>query len=286
MPKVKKQIVRKTKKRVTKKATNVIDRIAPINFDEDEGISINLYGKSGTGKTTLWSTFPKPILAIVCSALKKPGELRSINTAANRKTIKQVTLEKSDELKELIEYQQETNTFKTIVLDHATGLQDLLLKEILGLEELPAQGSWGMAQQQDWGQCSLQSKELLRSVLNLFCNRVIIAQERSFNTEGDEELLMPFVASALTPSITGWLGPACDYVCQTFIQQKTIDKKIRVGGKSITKSVRTKGVDYCLRTAPDPTYTTKFRVPKGGVLPEFVVDPSYEKIKKLIDQGG
>ncbi len=285
MPTIKKQQVRKIKKRVVRKKQNVVDRIAPIYFDDDEGISINLYGKSGTGKTVLWSTFPKPILAIVCSALKKPGELRSINTAENRKTISTVTLENSNELKDLIEYQQNEKKFKTVVLDHATGLQDLLLKEILNLDELPAQGSWGMATRENWGQCSLQTKELLRALLNLFCNRVIIAQERVFDTEGDEDIILPFVASALTPSTAGWLGPACDYVCQTFIQQKTVTKNIKIAGKIIKKQVCTEGVDYCLRTAPNPTYATKFRIPKGETLPEFIVDPTYAKIKKLINQG-
>ena len=277
MPTVKKQIVRK--RRVTR-SKNVVNRIAPIHFEEDEGISINLYGKSGTGKTTLCSTFPGPILMLICSALKKPGELRSIDTAANRKRIKTVVLEKSGELKDIIEHVTETGKYNTVALDNATGLQDLILKEILGLEELPAQGSWGMAKQQEWGQVALQMKESLRALLNLDCNRVIIAQERAFNTDDDNDLLMPYVASALSPSVTGWLNPACDYVCQTFIQQKMVVKKIRVGKKVVEKISRTKGVDYCLRTAPDATFTTKFRIPKGGSLPEYIVDPSYDKIKE------
>ncbi len=284
MPTIKKQSVRK-KKRVVK-SKNVIERIAPIYFDEDDGISINLYGKSGTGKTTLCGTFPGPILMVICSSLKKPGELRSINTAANRKKIKTVVLEKSSELKDIVEHVTESGNYATVALDNATGLQDLILKEVLGLEELPAQGSWGMAKQQEWGQVALQMKESLRALLNLDCNRVIIAQERAFNTDNDNDLLMPYVASALSPSVTGWLNPACDYVCQTFIQQKTVVKNVTIGKKKIQKTSRAKGVDYCLRTAPDPTFTTKFRIPKGGSLPEYIVDPTYAKIMKLIQQGG
>jgi hypothetical protein len=262
------------------KSKSAVDRIAPISFDDS--LRVNLYGRSGTGKTTFWSTFPKPILAVICSGCARPGELRSINTVANRKVVKQVALEKTDDVRELIDFQREEGQFKTVVLEHATGLQDLTLKEILGLEELPAQGSWGMAKQQEWGQCALQMKETLRALLGLECNVVIVAQEREFNVESEGDLIMPYVASALTPSVTGWLNPACDYIWQTFLRQKTEERQIRVGKKTIAKQQKVKGVDYCLRTGPDAVYTTKFRVPKGRTLPDVIVDPDYAKVNKLI----
>lgn len=279
---VSKQTPRKKTRR--KKTESVVDRIEPLSVDDD-GMRINLYGRSGTGKTTLWATFPKPILAIICSGSSKPGELKSINTKEYRKTIEQVEIEKTSEIRELVEYQKAEEKFATVVLDHATSLQDSTLKEILGLEEIPAQASWGMAKQQDWGQCALQMKENLRALLGLSCNIVIVAQEREFNTDNENELLMPFVGAALTPSVTGWLNPACDYICQTFIRQEVVEKRMKIGKSEKTMQVRGKGVQYCLRTAPHEVFTTKFRVPKGTPLPEVIVDPSFEKIQKLI-QGG
>lgn len=286
MPVVKKQA---TKKRGSRKHStrerSVIDRIAPIGFDDSDGVKLNVYGRSGTGKTTLWATFPKPILAIICSGGSKPGELRSINTPGYRKTIKQVPLKTSSEIKELVAFQSSSNEFATIVLDHASGLQDMALKEILGLDKIPEQLSWGVASQQQYGQCALQMKTQLRLLLDLPCNVVIVAQEREFNTESESNLLMPYVASALTPSVVGWLNPACDYICETFIRPKMVEKEIKVKRKTITRLVRGKGVEYCLRVAPDEIYTTKFRVPKGTPLPDVLVDPDFDKIKKLI-QGG
>ena len=281
------------KKKATPKKTNpkrrggIAGRIEPIGFDDDDGICINLYGRSGTGKTTLWATFPKPILVAVCSGLKKPGELRSINTAQNRKDIKQFVIKKTDDVRQLVDYMQETRTFATVVLDHASALQDMTIKEIMGMAELPVQGSWGMATQQDWGQCAMQMKGMLRALLSLDCNRVIIAQERDFNTDTETDLLMPFVASALTPSVAGWLAPACDYVCQTFMRPKTVEKTVRVGRKNIVKKSRVPGkIEYCLRTGPHDVFTTKFRMPNGSGLPEVLVDPTYAKIRKLIQAGG
>ncbi len=282
MPKV----VKQTPKPVAKKALSVLDRIEGIGADEEEGIKLNLYGKSGTGKTSLWATFPGPILAIICSGGSRPGELRSINTPEYRKKVKKVVLRASSEVTELAEYQEAKKQYNTLVLDHASGLQDLVLKEVLGLQELPAQLGWGVATQQQWGQVALQVKERLRSLLNLACNVVIVAQERDFNTDTESsELLMPYVASALTPSVVGWLNPACDYIAQTFIRGKIVEKQVVVGKKTKTVQTRGKGVDYCLRVAPHEVFTTKFRIPKGAKYPEAIVDPTYDKIVEIIKQG-
>lgn len=283
MPRVAKQ------KRPVKSAQRRRKSVDPQSVwpDQEEGIKINLYGKSGTGKTTLWATFPKPIHAFICSGGKKPGELRSIDTPENRKLITPEIIQESTDISKRID--GGIGHCKTVVLEHATGLQDLVLKEILGLDELPAQLSWGIARQQDWGQCALQLKEILRALLNLDQNVVIIAQERSFNTDNDgaqsSGIIMPYVAGALTPSVVGWLNPACDYICQTFIRQKVIEREIQVGKKMVKKRVPVPGqVEYCLRTGPDAVYTTKFRLPKrkGSTLPQEIVDPDYGKLMALI----
>ena len=283
MPIVQKQ----TTKPAIRKTGSVIDRIAPIDFDDEQGIKILLYGRSGSGKTTLWSSFPAPILSVICSGGVKSGELRSLNTLENKKRIKQVVIEKSSEMKEVIEHVAETGSYKTLVLDHVSGLQDKILSEVLGLDELPAQIGWGVATQQQYGQMSLQCKEIMRAMLGLSCNVVVIGQERESHVEETSELLMPTVGVALTPSLAGWLNPAVDYVCQTFIRPTMVIKKTKIGDKIVETKTRGTGVEYCLRTAPHDIYTTKFRIPKGNKLPEVLVDPSYQAIKKLIDgQGG
>lgn len=280
MPKIKKQTLRKPRKA----SKGVIGRIAPVRLTE-HGMKLNIYGRSGTGKTTLACTFPKPLLHIVCSAIGL-GESRSIT---NIKGVDDIEIRTCAEIVELRDHVLESD-YKTVVLDHATGVQDLKIKEVLGLSEIPlalyrAAGkgeSWSVVSRQQYGQVALEMKEILRELLKLPQHVIIVAQEREFNADGEGELLMPFVASALTPSVTGWLNPACDFICQTFIRQKTEEKQISIGKKKVNKRRNVKGVDYCLRTAPDPVYTTKFRLPKGTLLPDVVVDPDYVKINKLI----
>lgn len=259
----------------------VMGRLRPVEFDEEEGISVCLYGGSGSGKTSFWSTFPGPILSIVCSGSKKPGELRSVSKE-NRKKIQTITLEKISDIQEIVNHQRNTGEFKTVVQDHATGLQDLILKEILGLDEIPAQLGWGIANQQTWGQVSLQTKESLRAILNLFCHRVIVCQERLFEPREENELGESIIGPALTPSSCGWLSFTCDYVVQTFKEQKTETKEIKLGNE-VKKSVKKiPGVNYCLRTGPSADYMTKFRVPKGTYLPEYIVDPDFDQLIQLI----
>lgn len=273
MPKIQKQSLKKRPEK-----SGVLARVDPLGEDSD-GLKVNVYGRSGTGKTTFWSTFPSPILALISSGGDKPGELRSIDTPENRKRISKLVLEQPSDVEEVA--QSVGDSYATVVLDHATGLQDLVLKSILGLSDLPPQGSWGMASQQDWGQCALQTKEHLRRLLNLDCNVVIIAQEREFNTDSESDIIMPYVGSALTPSTAGWLNTACDYIVQTFIRRETQVRVAKIGGKSIETKQTTGKVQYCLRTGPDPVYTTKFRIPRGLALPEVIVDPDYDKLMAL-----
>jgi hypothetical protein len=261
----------------------VLSRLKPIGFEEDF-LRVLLYGKSGTGKTTLWSTFPGPILAIVCSGGMKPGELRSVDTPENRKRITTVTLQASSEMKDLVEHQAATGAFKTVVIDHVSGLQDLTLKEILGIEEIPAQKSWGLATQQEYGQSTMQCKEILRAFFGLPCNTVVIGQERVDEpVDTDSEILVPHIGVAVTPALANWLNPAVDYNCQTFIRPLMVDVETNISGKKMVTRKRGKGVEYCLRTAPSDVYTTKFRLPKGHKLPDVIVDPTYDKLMAVIN---
>jgi hypothetical protein len=172
--------------------------------------------------------------------------------------------------------------FATVVLDHVTGLQDMVLKEVLGLDEIPIQKSWGLATQQQYGTCILRCKELLSALLSVQANVVLVAQEKDFNTDSEGDLIAPAVGAALTPSLCGWANSVCDYIVNTFLRQHEEVKSKNVNGKTTQVRVKTRKVEYCLRTGPHPVYCTKFRLPKGNPLPESIVDPDYDKIMTII----
>lgn len=255
-----------------------------------------LYGASGTGKTTLWASFPSPILCLLCSGSGRPGELKSIKTPENRKRIKPVVINSVAQFHQQLD---EARNYATVVLDHATGFADLVIKELLNLDEIPVTKSkkagkgesWSLVSMQQYGQLAIICKETFRTLLNLPPNIVIVAQERTFGgkEEGmpasgpvDPEVIKPFVGAALTPSVAGWLNPACDYIVQTFKRPKTETTYTEVNGKKIPMTKRLPGVQYCLRVEPHDTFITKFRVP-GGIKQDVIVNPSFTKIQAVIN---
>jgi hypothetical protein len=284
MPIVSKQRAKSiTKKRSSSKTSSIFDTLKECNEDEG-GLKLHLYGRSGTGKTTLWSSFPGPILAIICSGGRKPGELKSV-PLDKRSEIKKHVVTESSQIGELIREQQKTGRFETVVLDHLTGLQELLIAEILGLDEIPVQMAWGMAKIQDYGQRSIQMKRILMDVMSLDCNVVTIAQETDSSEESsnnDSEIIQPYIDSAMSKSVRAWFNPSADYIAQTFKRPRMTETKKRVGSKTVTKTVKGKGVEYCLRVGDDGVSTVKFRIP-GGHSEDVIVNPSYDKIMSLIN---
>lgn len=263
----------------------VLGRIAPLEQD-DRGIKILIYGVTATGKTTLWSTFPGPILAVIASGGIHPGELRSICTPANRDRIFQVALHTSHEMGELCQLlgDPKTNPYATVVLDHVSGFEDLVLRDVLGLQDVPVQRSWGLATREQYGTTGIRCREVFRSMLNLPCNVVFVGQERVSGDEAESsDVIAPHVGVALMPKLAGWLNPAVDYIGETFIRPKVVTTTQRIAGKDVTTTQRVPGqVEYCLRTGPHAVYTTKFRKPKDRELPEAIVDPDYDKILAII----
>lgn len=269
--------VRKKKRtrKKTSKATSVIDRIAPVGLT-DAGMTVNVYGRSATGKTTFACTFPKKILIA--------GSEDGTRSIYNVKGVEYVLMQTPQELLALAEHAP--GNYKTFVLDNGTGFQDLVMADILDLDEDDVMNkSWGTCTRDDWAKVTAQMKRYLKAVLRLKdqgVHVVILAHERAFNVDEDSELLEPNVQSAMTPGASGWLAPECDYVVQTYKREEMKQVKRKVGKKTKTREVATGEIEYCLRTGPHPIYLTKFRVPKGTPLPESLVDPSFAKMSKLI----
>ena len=253
--------------------------------NEATKMKILLYGQSGSGKTSFWSTFPGRLAVIICSGGNNTNETLSLSKD-DKKRVYAASVEHAEELKTLIEQVGNDHMFDTVILDHVSGLQDIVLKDILGLDEIPVQKGWGLASQQQYGQCTQQCKEYLRALLNLDKNVVIIGQERTFGGSDESlssDLVTPTVGVATVPSLAGWLYPACDYVVQAFKRPRMITSEKKIGNKTITTERRGKGIDYCLRCEPHDVFTTKFRVPKGHYLPGSIVNPNYVKLRSVIE---
>lgn len=280
----------------TSRPGSLLSRAVPVSQMTRNGIKMSLYGRAKTGKTRLLATFPKPVLII-------GGEdgTASISTVPDV-TFIQVIMRGQDVLlgldgkpKPFIHLDQlgglveevKGSRYATVGLDGASFLADMYLAQILGVVKLPEQKSWGMAAREQYGQQGLQMKTTLRAMLDLPQHVVIIAHERNFNDEGSSsELITPHVGSALSPGVTGWLNGAVEYICQTFIREKTVVTREALveGAEPVELRTKTGEMEYCLRTGPHPVYHTGFRLPPTAnfKLPDVIVDPTYEKIAALV----
>lgn len=279
MPKVTQQII-KPPKQVAVPAEKVLtgtvlDRIAPIS--NHGGVKLNVYGRGKTGKTRLACSFPKPLLLV--------GTEDGTKSVAKVKGVRFVRLYNSEELG-IITEMLKGGSFKTMVLDTAGGLQDMMMKELKGWDEMPVQRSFGMAERGDWMQVGTWWKERIRALVDLAentsLNVVIIAHERNFTEENSGDLMLPTVGAALTPTVAAWLNGAVDYVCQTFIRQVEEEVEVELAGIKQVMIQKTNKAEYCLRVGPHPIFVTGFRLPDDIVLPDVIVDPTFDKINALI----
>lgn len=242
-----------------------------------------LYGRSGTGKTTLASTWPKPILYL---NILDDGD----DSIKDVEDMDVVDITTSEELREQILWlAKKANRgklpYKTVILDTMTQLQGILVSEMGVNKKLNAKkraGDFGTLTKQDWGQIAGDLKAVIMDIRALPVNSVFIAQERVFNA-GDEEddgvdQLAPEVGTKLMPSVNKDLCASVNIIGNTFIRIKVTQKKIE--GKKKTERVIKK--QFCLRLGPNEVYTTKIRKPKGIEAPDYIIDPSYRKIMDIV----
>ncbi len=278
---------------------SLLSRVQPVSQVDSGGLKLSLYGRSKTGKTRLLGSFPKPLVIIGAE-----DGTRSIRTVEGchfvRVYVDGAKLDAADEqagnyiwLSQLESFVEELagSDFASVGIDTASALYDLCLAAILGLNELPAQRSFGMASRDQYGQAGLQIKTFLRKLLGLKQHVVVTAHERNFSEEGGgSELLTPVVGSALSASVTNWLNGAVDYICQTFIREEVLVREQKgikgKDGQPVKTRTRTGRKEYCLRVGPHEVYQTGFRHPPGFELPEVVVNASYDKIRALANGEG
>lgn len=264
------------------------------------GIKIVVYGRSKTGKTRLACTFPKPLLLLgsedgtksVATRRQEKIQLSegltvyALLRGAEPLAIDFVRLRSSANLDTVFSWLSHQN-YATVALDHAGGLQDLIIREVLGLDDTHVERTFGMADKQAWGLISQQTKERLRPLLDLAdrkgVNVPIIAHERNFKEDDTpSDLIAPTVGAALTPSVAGWLDGEVDYICQTYIARQMQQLEVPSGETTVAIEQPTGKCEFRLRIGPHPVYKTGFRSVVDS-LPDCIVNPNYQKIVAAIE---
>jgi hypothetical protein len=267
-------------------------------------IKFVVYGQNRVGKTHLACGFPKPLL-LICFEPNLTGGAMTITGWPGIKVIKikssRQALQLAEELKtrnicNLPDPKYNGKPYLTHVLDSATSYQDIILSEILDLTAVPEQLSWGMVSEDQYRQRSEKTREALRPFLNLPAHTIITAKERDHNAnKGDRkpkilraEQIDSFFASDLGGATVGWLHDACDYIARLYFDKEVITEQHEMENaitkkKTVVMTERETGkIIRRLRTLYHPNYAAGFRSSTPEAVPEYVENPTWEKIEAII----
>lgn len=251
------------------KRQDVASRIMPLSKMPDYSSTL-LYGKSGTGKTALSGTWPKPMLVL---------DIAEKGTRTIKKTpgIDGTLIRDWEDLEEVYWYLYDgpgNGKYKTVSLDQVSQLQDLAITKVRSDRNMKANDPMS---QRLWGQASGLLKTWLfnfRELQSLGMHLVFIAHQRENKGDEDNEdnQIEPSIGCRLMPSVADFLDGAVSTIGNTFIRERWLKE----GKEKIRK------VDYCLRVGPHSVYRSKIRrSPSDGALPDIVVNPTFEKLERV-----
>lgn len=244
---------------MARKKINLEDRIKPVS-EMTTGLSALLYGRSGTGKTTLSSTFPKPMLLLDVNE-------KGTDSISDIEGIDVLTVEAWSDFEDVYWWIKDQK-YKTVVVDAISSLQDFALKKV---------GGEGPISKRTWGEASSLMKTWIvnyRDLIDHNINVVFLAHDRTTEAQETEDgEMLPSVGPRVMPSVASVLTASVQLIGNTFIKEE-------INRKKLGKLERT--VDYCLRIGPHAFYETKIRQPKSVEAPAIVKDPTYQKLHSLI----
>ena len=258
----------KQKKTKTKPVSNGIEERMVDLMDVNNPTIITLYGRPGSGKTTILSTAEKPLLII---DINDQGTESAKHKTLSRGDITVFQVKKFDEIFDLYDYIVDNpKKFKSVGIDHMTALQDL------GLEKVMDEENKDQVSQRMYGVVGGYMKEIIslyKDLTDLGITPWFLCQDR-MDTEGEgEDQLIPEVGPAMMPSLSRVLCAASRVIGHTYLQErvkKTGDFKVR------------REIEYRLRLGPNPYYITKVTRPMGTSCPDYLVNGTYQDIATII----
>lgn len=265
-------------------------------------LKVLLYGGNRVGKTTLACGFSKPLLLVSFEPAKSGGaesvrRIEGVHIVREGVHFKGLVgaVQLANELKAGSEY-------RTVVVDSASSLQDLVLREILDLPATPDQMSWGMVSSDQYRQRSEKTREALRPFLDLDVDTIILSKEKDHNPPKEEKYnertgktspdMRPkflrglqqesFIAADLGGATVGWLQDCCDCICRLFVEEEVVTTKTVINKKEVTQSRPTGKYIRYLRTSYHPNFAAGVRSCQPEDVPEVIVNPTAAKLIEVI----
>jgi hypothetical protein len=274
------------------KAGSLLAELIPVKDLQDDFITMCLYGSNRVGKTYLSCQFPKPLALLSCEPEKGGG-------AKTVKLVPGIFIKKIRDKAHLIGLAEELahdTYFKTVVIDSATSLQDLILKELMGLAKVPVQLNWGTVPEDAYRERSEQAKEVLRLFLEDVPKNIIVTAKEKDHTKREErqskqDRLRTFVPESffsadLGAATAGWLADACSYLGRLYVEKelKLVRQEVQIGEEKqvIEEWVPTGRSIRRLRTMYHQNFAAGFKSERPENVPEWINNPSFKLIEKVI----
>ncbi len=264
---------------------SLLSQATPVADLEDDYLKFVIYGQNRVGKTTLACQFPKPLLLLAMEPNKTGGAL-------SVRKVPDVWYKHLDDTTSFVRLASELRAgskFKTVVVDSATSLQDIVLKELMGLSAVPEQLNWGLVSRDQYRERSEKTRECLRPYIDLPMHVVVLAKEKDHNPPDRDrpEILRhqaaeSFFAADLGGATVGWLHDACDYVTRLYMEKETVERSVTVSGKTTVRLEETGKNVRRLRCMYHPNFAAGIRSDNPQMVPEWIQDPTYEKIRRVV----
>jgi energy-coupling factor transporter ATP-binding protein EcfA2 len=234
-------------------------------------LSVLIYGRSGTGKTSFAATMAdivpegKKVLLI---DVREQGQ-DSISEYGDRVDV--FRADTWDDFVGAYWYLKEMeHPYGGVIIDTVTQVQSLAMQWAKQKAKSPE-----VMSRRAWGFLGSALSPVLLDYRDLPIHTCFLAQDRkSINDDTEEEMgdLLPDFGPAMMPSVAKDLNAMVKAIGQTHIKQREKKKDGKI----------TKITEFRMRLGPHPVYLTKVRSPKGSKVPGFIVDPTFEKILKIM----
>lgn len=222
-----------------------------------------LYGKSGTGKTKVAATFPKPML------YAQIGDDGS-NTIARVPGVKGVHLNTPADLKTLAEELLKDKHYVTVVADtFSLFVQEWKDQKVIKKNKRMTQ--------QAWGDLATDSEEIIKLMHRLARKKIVVltCHEAMDTVDGMEDEITPDIRPSVSKGVRTYLEGMANYGIHTTKLLKEVTKG------NTTKEV----VRYAADIGPNPYYWTKLQIDPGIKVPKRIINPSYDKFMEIINSG-
>lgn len=219
-----------------------------------------VWGKSGTGKTKFIASLPKPLIYI------RVGDDGS-NTISNVDGIKAIAVDSLEQLKEVGQELLNDRKFASVAVDTFSLITNVWIdKNIVQKKKKMTQ--------QAWGDLKVETEELIKIFHEVAATHIVAltCHESNDTIEGMEDEIIPDFRPSVSKGARTYLEGMANYGIHLAKMKKTIVKD------GVEKDV----VKYIGQLGANSYYWTKLQIDPGIKIPESVVNPTYDKLMRII----